>query len=66
MVLIMKTMPKNPRLPTAEFVTADMSKHGLGMVYGWKCDKYGISVYGNTAVEAKTAWWDAYQREYFS
>lgn len=61
----MKTMPKNPRLPFAELVIRDLSHMGLGMVYGWKCDKHGIMVYGNTAVEAKLQWREAYQREYF-
>lgn len=59
----MKTYPKNPRLPEPEFVTATMP---WAVVYGWKCDKHGIMVFGDTAKEAQATWLASYNREYFS
>lgn len=35
-----------------------------GMAYGWKCDKLGISVYGDSKAGAIANWREAVQSEY--
>ena len=58
----MKTkMPKNPRPPIPEFVTAEFERY---TAYGWKCLKHGIIAFGNTKDEAITLWVEAYRDEY--
>lgn len=59
-----KAMPRNPRDPNPEFVTAP-SLRGRGIVYGWRADKHGILAYGNTKAEAVRLWRESYMGEYF-
>ena len=48
-------------LPVPEIVFCDTP---YGTAYVWKCDKYGLCVYGNTRLDAQVEFMEAYELEY--
>lgn len=57
----MKQMPKNPKAPKPEFVTAEFERF---TAFGFKCVKHGVIAFGNTEKEAVSLWFEAYKSEY--
>lgn len=46
--------------PEPDFVTTE---RGSDVLYAWRCDAMGIIAYGNTKIQAKINWLEAYRDE---
>lgn len=49
------------KLPVPEIVTCNTE---YGAAYAWKCEGYGLIVYGNTKLDAQVDFQEVYEFEY--